>query len=74
MPTQLETLQTRLAAYQAAEIKILTSAQAYQVGAARSLEMARLETVRAGIKDIETQIAAIAPATPRRMHFLRSYR
>lgn len=76
MPTRLETLQTRLAAYQAAELKILTEAQAYQVGdgsAARQLERARLETIRAGIKDLQTQIDAVAPETPRRMHYLRSY-
>lgn len=60
MPTKLEELQTRRAAYVAAELKILQS-QEYQVGQGgtqRRNVRAELEQVRAGIAQLDTQIDA----------------
>lgn len=64
MPTPLEDLQTRRAAYAAAELKILQS-QEYQIGqglTARRNKRADLEQVRMAIKEIDAQIAVIEGA------------
>lgn len=62
----IEQMQTRLAAYQAAELKILES-QEYQIGqggSQRRNRRADLEQVRAAIKELEDDIAkAQAKAT-----------
>ena len=61
----LAELQTRRAAYMAAELKILES-QEYRVsdGAIdRRNRRAELETVRAAISDLDSQIAALQPAS-----------
>ena len=60
MPTKLEELQTRRAAYVAAELKILES-QEYQVGhggGQRRNVRAELEQVRAGIAQLDIDIDA----------------
>lgn len=62
-PTPLEAAQSRLAAYLAAELRILR-AQQYQVGdgaTARMLRNAELETVRKGIAECKAEIASLTP-------------
>jgi hypothetical protein len=59
----LEELQTRRAAYLAAELKILQS-QEYQVGQgqnARRNQRAELAEVRAAIKELDDDIAKVQP-------------
>ncbi len=75
MPTPLEDLQTRRAAYAAAELKILQS-QEYQIGqgqTARRNKRADLEQVRLALKEIDAQIVALSPspATRRGPIYLR---
>ena len=67
MPTLLE-LQTRRAAYVAAELKILSS-QEYTVGQggnARRNRRAELVDVQAAIKDLDTQIQQLEGSGARR--------
>ena len=67
MPT-LAALQTRRAAYAAAELKILQS-QEYQVGQggnARRSQRAELEQVQNLIRELDMQIEALQPTTQRR--------
>lgn len=69
MPTLLD-LQTRRAAYIAAELKILKS-QEYQVGQggnARRNVRADLEAVQKAIKDLDAQIAEMQPTGNRRSY------
>lgn len=72
MPTKLEELQTRRAAYVVAELKILQS-QEYQVGQGGSQRRnvrAELDQVRAGIAQLDVQIDAETASTTnaRRMY------
>ena len=65
MPTKLEELQTRRAAYVAAELKILQS-QEYQVGQGgnqRRNVRAELAQVQEGIKQLDVEIDAEAART-----------
>lgn len=71
MSTLLE-LQTRRAAYTAAELKILQS-QEYTVGQggnARRNRRAELESVQKAIKDLDAQIAEMQPSGTRRSYRL----
>lgn len=66
----LAELQTRRAAYVAAELKILQS-QEYQVGqggSARRNRRAELADVQAAIKDLDTQIEQAQAGTARRVY------
>lgn len=59
MATKLEELQTRRAAYVAAELRILQrqESQVGQGGNSRRLVLAELETVRQTIKDLDADIS-----------------
>lgn len=59
----LAQLETRLAAYLAAEAKILTS-QEYRIGD-RANKRAALEWIQAGIKECQTQIRELDPSQGR---------
>jgi len=72
----LEELNTRLAAYLAAETKIL-QAQEYTIGqgaTARRLTRADLGEIRAEIKSLRVEIEAKAPASRRRVLYARPFR
>lgn len=56
MPTDLETAQSRLDAYLARELAILSAGQEGSVGGRRRRD-AELSEVRAAIKDLQTEIA-----------------
>lgn len=63
----IEQMQTRLAAYQAAELKALES-QEYQIGQGSSQRRNRradLEQIRAAIKELEDDIATAQAKTTR---------
>ena len=73
----LQELQTRRAAYAAAELAILRS-QEYTIGAgstARKLVRADLAEVRSAIADLDLQIQSAQPAAqrPRRIIYLRPF-
>jgi hypothetical protein len=66
----LDELQTRRAAYVAAELKILKS-QEYQVGQgmnARRNRRPEIERIQQGIKELDDQIAQITNAGARRLY------
>jgi hypothetical protein len=74
----LEELQTRKAAYLAAELKIL-QAQEYTISgdaSSRRMRRAELEQVRAAISEIDGQIAALGGGTtrPRPVYHVRACR
>lgn len=77
MTTPLEAAQTRLAAYLAAETRILQS-QEYMVGnggTARRNRRAELEQVQAGIKEVRLEIDQLqsVASRSRRVTYLRPY-
>lgn len=79
MAATLEELQTRKAAYLAAELRILES-QEYAISGAASSHRSRradLEQVRIAIEELDAQIAAMgggATAPARRMRYVRACR